>query len=361
MLPYLITIFIPSLLAKFFKNKRLIVFTILVYFTIFIGLRSLTVGADTLNYEFNYSQIYSLSFSEYIANLHTEPLYLLFVKTIGIVSRGNFRFFLLISALIFSIGISYAINNLSSHIGLSWFFIIAFSTLVYGLSGLRSSFGLVFGLISFVFLNKYLKYNKYLNDKDLKNKKKRNLIACICYAIVATLFHFSAIVFLILPFLFFLRKKLRFYYIYYFVVVFALYFIGPLFFNRLAAYFFPTKEYSFTSSGGWGLIIVSSFFRLFIGIFCKNKVKDSKYCLLTFLLEMIIAFQFMALSFNLWSRVSQFLLVCALIVLPNFLYKTIFTYETKQLFTFLICAMFFVYFCSELIANSSQIVPYSFG
>ena len=244
MVPYFVFLFFPLFLSGIVHNKRRYMFIMAIVLSAFLALRSLSVGGDLSGYYLYFNHLYvSGSSLEYTLALK-EPLFYLLNKVCGILSHGDFRFYLSVCAVVFSFGLSYVVYKLSDCQWMSWYLITAFSTLVYGLSGIRSSFGLIFGLIGAT----------YLLDKNTDTYSIRKYII---FCIIASLFHFTSIIYLaILPLLSLRRNKIKTYSLLLISSGFVLILFGDRIFPFLNRLFFPTKEYSFTSTGGYGLLTI---------------------------------------------------------------------------------------------------------
>ncbi len=346
---HIIIILIPLFLGVGIRNKKLFAFLMFTVIAVFVGLRSIYVGADTLNYKFNFEQIYNMSLLSYWKVRKTEILYLVFTKVIATLSKGDFRCFLIVSASVFAYALSLSISKISSRQGLSWFFFISFSNLVYGLSGIRSSFGLAFGLLGITYLIAS-------EHSETENKTKYLVLT-----LIAIMFHYSAIVYLaFLPLIKLKKKKPK---LYCFSICFVALVFGSIG-NRIVFYlanvFFPTKEYEFTSSGGWGLLLLAVILLIYLKKVTISDCRDDKFDYLVVALELTIVLQILALQFGLMSRVAQYIFVIVLILLPDCLELSNFTYSTKKIVNSVICIAFMLFYIHSLIVDSSLIVPYAF-
>ena len=350
MIAYFVFLGASLLYGNLFTKKKFFCFFIGLTLFLFLSLRSITVGGDLVNYELQYKTLHQTTIQSYYALRKTEILYVLFAKTCATISNGNFRFFLVACAFVFSIFFSISVYHLSDNQPLSWFYTICFSVLVYCLSGLRSSFGLVFGLMGCVHL-----FNPSFS------KKKRHLFKFYFFVVIAFLFHYTSIIFAFVPLFLFLKKKKNYYYAF-FIICFAVLLIGKTdFFYRLGNFFFPTKEYEISSSRGYGALIICLIIRLGVSIFTKNKYKkNSTYLVVCGLFEFSFLCQLLALSFSLWSRVTSFVFALALILFPNCLKFFNLNKNSLNLLLFAVGLVLVLYYIFELIKDSASIVPYKF-
>ena len=172
-------------------------------FTLLTGLRSLKVGADTLNYQISYDLVANTSwrsllnnFSNYIHatggmlqnNDFRDPAYDLFVKLTQAVCY-NYRFYMLVIGLIFNIplGIWVYKNSKKPYITFLAYFVINYS--FYGTTGYRQT--IAFLLATFV---------------GYKFIKERRLIPFLLVIAIAFFFHKSVLI--VVLFYFLANKKI---------------------------------------------------------------------------------------------------------------------------------------------------------
>lgn len=172
MVPYLLLLSIPCLLAIFHPRKinSILFYVVLLVFVFFVGFRY-QIGPDWNSYE--YTHLSLLGQDIIVALLHSEPLsYALF----WISENLGFEVFLsnIVAALILSFGVfSFSRQTLNP-----WIAIIAatpYLIIVFGMSGIRQAMGV--GVFLYV----------------LSQWQKRNAIFRSVGIIIASLFHTSAL------------------------------------------------------------------------------------------------------------------------------------------------------------------------
>lgn len=348
MLIYFLILLLPFPLEHYFKPKTFRNIMCVLLFLL-ISLRSLSVGGDLFSYYLRYKEISAFSISAYYEKEAIEPLFIIFCKICSILSKGSFRFFIVMCAALFSFFYSNFIYKISNHQALSWFFTICFEVLVYCLSGLRSSFGLIFGLTSTL----YILEPKYRKEKYAK-------IKFLFYFVLAILFHYSAIIFFFVLIFEKARKK-RWYYPAYFIVCILLCLFGYKYIPLLAKFFFPTKEYLFSSDRGYGTLVIISIVWVGIHLLISKKNRKEQFYIAKMLLELVFVTQLLSLYFSLWSRITMFVMILAFIYLPNcFDYQNLFNRKSFKLIVVFICAGLFAYYYYRLTVDSASIVPYCF-
>lgn len=334
------------------RKKTRIYFAIFAFVIVFLllALRDFSVGGDLYGYQIKYNHYSTTSFDRLFFAEKVEPLFILFNKACARISNCDFRFYLIACAFVFSSILSVSVYKLSNNQGASWIFIIAFSTLVYGLSGLRSSFGLVFGVLGYSFL---------ICNFTGNSSKKRNYFWYLFFTLIGSLFHYTALAFLILLPLEYLKRKKSYYFLYFALIVIVALF-GNRLFPILQDLFFPNKVYDFSSESGYGLMIIVVLIRLFLEFYVPKRNRDEEYFTVIRLFELVFLSQVLSLYFSLWSRISQYFMVVALIMLPNLLMKSNKNDKNKQLIIFALSIVFFAYFIWSLSKDSAGIVPYRF-
>ncbi len=164
----------------FNKNRKLIIdyciiFTIL-SFVLFFGFRAYSVGTDTMNYlKKIFTRIEKLSLN------YVEPLYLIlniFIAKLG----GNYTSLLILLGFIIFIPLVISIAKLSNKPSISMFLFITLGMFCQSMNAMRQYIALVYILLGVTFLL----------------KQKRGILFFVGFIALATLFHRTAVVCLIL-------------------------------------------------------------------------------------------------------------------------------------------------------------------
>lgn len=346
---YIFFFLTPVILHFFVKEKKLFRNIMIVVCFLLLSLRSMSVGADIENYYTRYNTIFSYDISYENAG-YSEPLFFLLNWLCGIISGGSFHFFVIVCAALFSILYSHAIYLLSSTQWLSWYLTVSFSVLVYAISGLRSSFGLIYGLISVYYLGRYI-----------FKPNRKDLFYSVVFGLLGTLHHYSAIIYLVIIPLYWARsrhKKLYYFTIMFFIVIFLSW--GSRITTVMKELFFASKIYDESSGRGFFMILIILLMIISMRVFIKREKVDSGYSLLMCLLEVSFAIQVLAFSFSLWVRVAQYTLIASLIMIPNYLERMSFTKGSKLIVIVVLCVFFLGWYVLSLVNNSANLVPYSF-
>jgi len=178
------------------RKKRQILSGFYIFFFLLYSLRSYTVGTDTIGYIFNvFPQIKNLSYKEIFQN-ERDPFFYIVVKFVQEnISDLNIVWFTFI-ALIFWIPVIHILKKYSYNIFMSLIILMIFRYTDFPLNAMRN--GIAVGITFF-------------STQYLIEKKIFKFILCI---IIATLFHKTALIYLLLmPFMFInlLEKKIFIY------------------------------------------------------------------------------------------------------------------------------------------------------
>lgn len=349
---YIVIAILPVFLSLLFKNKQKRISDIMFFvFSILIGLRDFSVGSDTNQYEFLYQYIgqKSITVWSYFLDRGTEPLFIVYNKVCSIFSSNNYRFYIIVSAIVFSYGLYQAIKLYSKQQWLSWFLFISFGYIAYGMNLIRASLALTFGLLTLRF---------WINDNfEGKRAKSNFVLGCLA----ATLMHYTAVVYLGLAPLYKIREKYKRGYS---IILISFCAIGFFFGNQIAQFMagiiYSKKVYEFESFGGWGLLLIVLTIRVLNEFFVKQCDKDRKYEITNYLLEIALVFQIMARGFNLWSRVAEFVFIPAIILMADLFSKYRFSANSRRIFNFTLVVVMMLFFIFNLSKTGAGIVPYVF-
>lgn len=294
----------------------------LLFLTIF---RDISVGADTQNYCDGFQYVReSLSWKE-IFSWGWEPGYVALNKIIGIFFRESQTFIIILGVLILC-PIFLMIKRNSA--------LPCMSLVIFVGMGMWNSSTFVYrqwcAIAILLFSIKYV--------------KERKFIPFICTVFCAMMFHRTAIIFVLIYFIYNLRIKtetlMGFLLCSLFLGVSGKYIFA--FLNRFAR--MPVmKEYN----GGVNLLLFMWFCVLLI-FFC-NKTQINKLDQKVYYLMLLIAaaLQPIAFSFSLWSRVVLYFLISLIILLPNAFYRVL-NYKRNRILKFpmeiILYAFFFFYY-----------------
>jgi hypothetical protein len=146
------------------------------------ALRSIEYGSDTINYIERYNSLPYISISEIILNLITlngkDPFFYLISKVFNLLGL-NSQIWLGVIAAFFSFAVYKFIKNYSDDVFISYLALISLGYFYFSLTGLRQTVALSILVLSY----------KYLRE--------RKLYPFILLVLFGSLFHFSALIFLI--------------------------------------------------------------------------------------------------------------------------------------------------------------------
>lgn len=299
------------------------------------ALRSTDVGTDLENYLPFFTTISSLPLTD-IFNIGWEPGYLIFNKIISVISSDS-RFFLICTSLFIVVGYVTFIYKNSSYPWLSLFLFIALGTYTDSFNIIRQSMAIVIILHSLKFI-----------EKD-------NLIKYFLYVILATLFHKTAIVCLIIPIIYHFKATIPNFFILLIISYISISLLGSSVLSLAIELAF--NEYSLTGypQGGVNMLILLIAITL-ISLFVLSDTKRYKlYCSM-----MILAccLQIFSLQFSLFARTVTYFSMAIIVLVPE-LVRRLHSPEIRSLSIAAIVAISSLYFVVFILKNNlSGIVPY---
>ncbi len=348
-------IFIDSINKYCCENPRFKVqrawatFTIILIYLIFIGCRSLTVGADTPVYVLKIQNASTATYYEYIAGFaFVEPIFYSYVWLCSRVSSSP-SFFFIVSALFYIIVFYKLIKRYSNSVGWSLWIINSMGFATMALSTVRQSMAIAICILSYMYLE--------------KNKWK----SCLLY-IVAVCTHVSSAIFLPMLFVPYLSKKNVVFTMSLLLVSAVL--LGRVFMGSLAGYYqLVTGKYGGESMdaegvGGMGMIVFLSLL-LIMGATAyfpkKIGIDTSKYN--EFIAICLALAVFIVSRSNLgMMRLYWYYLSIAVLYIPNVLhFKKGVNKHVWQLAVFAITLFFLVtQVMSDPYDEASMLLPYRF-
>ncbi|WP_313016295.1 EpsG family protein [Acetoanaerobium noterae] len=174
--------FIKLILPTNTKNKRFFVFVASIILFLISALRSITFGTDTIGYVNKYISLSYTSLYELLMNVITrtgkDPFFYLFAKVINLTG-ANYQIWLAILAGIFCYSVSKLVSKYSVEPYISFIALISLGYFYFSLTGLRQTMALSMIILSYRYL------------------RERELVPFIMMILIGTLFHTSAIIFLI--------------------------------------------------------------------------------------------------------------------------------------------------------------------
>jgi hypothetical protein len=358
----LITI-IGILLSKYSSYKSSKIFYLIYVFLILFfisGFKSIHIGNDTAYYVelFNYygsvlGSMKNIDFNlGYLVNSRIEIGYTLLNLVLYSISSNYLILFISTSAFILSVWL-YHIKKNSKIIWLSVFVFINLRFFYFTLSGLRQAIAMSFVLLSFRYL------------------KKRKFLMFIIIVLIASLFHLSALVFIIAyPISFF-----KFNYKY----IFLSFFISIIFYTcfdkilQIFLYLFPKYKMYLTSIYFNSQIKLANiintllvFIILIFGIIIKNKKlflsnESNQENIIYHIMNLALLFSLISLKISILGRFTMYFFMFSCIYIPNTIMK-INSNRNRVIITSIIVNILFIYNMIILYARPDwqHIYPFEF-
>ncbi len=337
------TIYLFALLSIFFlfgifKNKLSYILFGLILFFISI-LRSENVGYDYITYEEAYHDFAVASWSDlFFVRIRFEPGYVLFNKCLTIIS-SNYLLFKVVTSFINICSVLIFIKRYSVMPWMSCALFLTLGFYNFELNIMRQSLALSISLFAYPYA---------------ENKSLLKFLLCI---ILATLFHYSAIILLIIYPIANIKFTKRKIFIEISLILLTIYLFGHLFLSFVSSTW--SISYDKNSGTGYGMLGMLSLiliFSLYINFRIENQISKIP------LHMMIVAccFQILSLDFSMFVRIVQYFSIGAIVLLPNsiFLLKV---YRPIYLLAILFLLLITTYYWVGIILylDMDGTVPYS--
>ena len=203
-LAYTLLITIWGLFVDFSKekNRKIYIIVVSIILILISGMRNMYVAEDTYNYFFKFVDAGSMSYGE-IFDIKKDPLFSLFIKIVRIFIGDHFQVFLAICSSFLIVPLGLFIYKESKYPLISYLLFISLG--FYGFSMVCVRQAMSIGVL-------LLSYNAIKNHQLIK------FLICI---IVASSFHLSALVFLLIYPLSYLKYNLKILFLYIVAIVVA--------------------------------------------------------------------------------------------------------------------------------------------
>lgn len=346
---YLLNLFSIPCYALLFQyvvrsdKKRSLFLCYIVGFQLFVtaAMRAITVGGDLENYIPAFAYISGLSWGE-VLYYSWEPGYVLLNKLLSVIS-DNERILLVCVGLIVVWGYVRFIRFHSTCVWLSLFLLVGLGYYIGSLSMLRQSIAIVCVLNSV----------QYIEQTNFKK---------FCLSVViASLFHFTALVFFLLYPLCRFKISIGFFVS---VLIFAFLFsvfAGNFFILYLIENYYSIYENKVVSGEGYNmfLLLVAVTFGGLLLRWC-NHVRDKKFDIFFHMMISACCLQFLSMQFSLFARIVLYFQIGIIIFIPNVLNyirnKEIVFWSKVFICGLVTCYLIWIYLAN----NSSGILPYYF-
>lgn len=328
-------------LASINSSKKV---KILIYLILFVQLytilaaRHLSVGSDTLNYVFWFERSKLYNFFDFSYSRH-ETGYLLLNKVLSFIN--NPQIFIAIIAFIQLIIIYLFIIKESRYPIISVFLFISFGFYSDLFNLFRQMLALSILLLSYNYL------------------KKNDFTKYVIIVVIASLFHISALSFLVLWFTKKIEPRFRNLLLYFTIAILTYLFSGEIIRYSLE-YFSTRSNITVESSGGLNLLILLIVILLIGYMLKRNILKNENNSIILFnVLSAGVFAQVIALQFSLFTRITSYFAFFIIIFIPEIIHAI----ENKYIR--IISIMFIInlgliYYYYSLLRNSSGVLPYQF-
>lgn len=314
MIIYLFLI-IVVLLSLFFnidkidKLKKIWIIIIFFILTVISAIRSVNVGVDTIQYYDAFKKISLLSFNQSM-NTRYEIGFFYLVKLISCITSNPQIFLAIISFFIIPCIGRFIYKN-SQNVVFSTLLYVLFNIYFFNLTGMRQSLALVF----------LLKAYEYIKSDNTKK--------FIIYTVIASLFHSSAIIFLILLALKKIKYKKKYYFLTIFISIVAFIFLKPIFIaiaNIIGKYsgYIDSKDFGVSNYFGslFQFLLTFAVYSFCIFMYFANSKKQKNnshnyFDIGLWLLSLNVICQFMAMKMNIIGRMNQYFWIYSIILIPN--------------------------------------------
>ncbi len=234
---FLITIFwlIFDKKEKVKQNKKycLIIFLLLL---LFLLLRSDKVGIDNDNYKRIFEYCHRLNFIELFSYERHEIGYKIYNKIISLIYY-NFNFFMMVTSIVSMIGVYYFIKDNSKNYMSSFLIFITFNF-----------YGFFFGIYRQVIAISILLYS-------IKFVKERKLFSFLISVFIATLFHKTAFIFILVYLLYNIKINKKIFIVWVSILVFFLIFRNGII-SIILNYIYKPAEVIGQGGGGYKMLIM---------------------------------------------------------------------------------------------------------
>ncbi|MFD2728936.1 EpsG family protein [Enterococcus camelliae] len=339
------------LATAIFFNKKNNFYLLITFFIFFLlsALRSTNVGNDTSDYKLLFDNLIYNPISQF--TWRYESGYLYYNKIIQFFTY-NSQILFVVSAAIICIGYGILIHEFSD---IPWISVYLFFMLRYfdlSMNVLRQSLAMVILFFGFNIL--------------VKGIKGKYFFYFISVVVLASFFHGTALVFLMLIFSDRIKSEKRFI-VFVSILTLICFFSFDIIFNIILK-FFPAYFYYMNSSYMDGTtklatvlnLLVNVVILLFIHFNGYEKNKENKIMFNALIIG--ISIMIVSFRFSLLDRMSDFFTVYSIILLPNSIYFSRYNSKLSLFFTYILIICFFIYYIVIIVYRPdwNRVYPYEF-
>lgn len=318
-----------------FKYKDYFVFVILLFF---MACRGENVGVDLENYLPTYSWARSMSWEEYFYNVNMERGFLLLNKFMSFFWSTSRGYIVLTSILMMWLLKRYVEQYSEDKI---------FSYILYIMLGYYGmSFNIIRQMLAVLVLLQSLEYIRNRNFKKF-----------ICIYLIAVMVHYTAVVFIILYFIYPIKINKLYIGICLFISICNLLFASKLLTMLIKVFPRYENRYSaiMTSEEGYKLLIV--YFLLVLSILFFKVQTQYKYKIFCHMILITLVLQSLSTGFALFVRVVVYFSISLIIIIPSLFFRD---KNQKILEKIIFYTLILVFYCYVLKVDKDGVVPYIF-
>lgn len=329
------------------KVKNIFCLLMFILLTIISGFRSINVGIDTYQFCYNYEIIAKLE--NYASALSATRYEKGFVTLCYFLSRisEDYQFLLIVTSVIIFASVVYFIKNNSKNIPLSFYLFITLNFFGMYMNVMRQAIAISIILIAYEFF--------------LKKKKNIRFLICV---ILATFFHRSALIALIIPIIIKIKFRPR-WIIFSFIFGTVFFLAGPKiisFIANMIGYGGYITKLDYFSSNYFGALLLFVV-NLFLFIFCYFKRKNFNEYEMNLLKISFVALiiSLCTIKISIIGRISEYFNIFNVILISNAI-----TYVKKSkdriYIKILLIVLLFLYWMTIAIYRPEWhgVVPYEF-
>jgi len=293
----LLGIFLP----KTKKWRSIYVFISACLLVLTMGFRHYTCFIDTVGYVQRYWSLSGMSFIDITYNIPKDVSFWYLSKIINGVSGGNYTIWLLILALSYVIPVSLLLKKYSNDLLYSYIIFFSLGFFAFSMTGLRQTLALSIIVISFIFL---------INGK---------LFSFVLLVILASLFHKTALIFLLAYPTTMVRFDKKIFYCY-IIALFVLYGLGKVFLGYIVSLNIDDRfanYYDNLSGLNMSGLIQQIMIALFSMYFLRKKLEIPFYSILMHLTMIGILFQSLSFYIAEMFRISMYFSIFTIILFAN--------------------------------------------
>lgn len=354
MIPYYLLVGVPTVMALLFtdaqdlergrKHRRIIIGTFFAILFLILALRSESVGVDLKIYLPQYASIGRTPWSDIFERFsETEPAFVALNKIIAGITMSNKQWFLCAIAAICTLAFARLYSRESENALLTLSIFLVLPTFPMLFSGLRQAVAIALVVPAYIFT------------------REKKLIKFLITVVLATLFHTSAILVLIMYPVYHMKIKRS-------TLIIVLPVLALVFaFNReIFGLLQPLlgdeyKDYVITETGSFTMLILFVLFAAFSYIAPRDRALDRETVGLRNLLVLSVAIQLFSPISTIAMRVNYYFIVLIPLLIPRIINRT--SEKNRKIYKLIgfgMVAFFLVYYLVKANVGSDILQTYPY-